>query len=196
MFELSASTTPQPTPSPTPPRRKRDRRRTLTKIDMRSRLGKRIAELTTLYSAALGGDRGELSPVRKFRIVHAAQLTALSEQASRRPAAGRADTRSRPPGTSGRLCGAQLGRIGAEASAADPDRNPSAAPLAAMIRRRRTCRPAAPLPPPRPPLPRDCFDWLPERELVVGVGTSKRGSDVLARCQALYTPTPPKGETE
>jgi hypothetical protein len=73
--------TASPTPKSPPPRRKRDRRRTLTKIDMRSRLGKRIAELTTLYSAALGGDRGELSPVRKLKIVHAAQLTALSEQA-------------------------------------------------------------------------------------------------------------------
>jgi hypothetical protein len=32
-------------------------------------------------SSALGGDRCELSPVKKLKIVHAAQLTALSEQA-------------------------------------------------------------------------------------------------------------------
>jgi hypothetical protein len=57
-----------------------------------------------------------------------------------------------------------------------------------MIRRRRNpCRrTSAPLPPARPPVPRDCFDWIPERELVVGVGASKLGSDVLARCWALY----------
>ncbi len=45
-----------PAPAPMPPRRKRDRRRTLTRIDQRSRLGKRIRELTNLFAAALGVD--------------------------------------------------------------------------------------------------------------------------------------------
>jgi hypothetical protein len=67
-----------PTPTPTPPRRKRDRRRTLTRIDQRSRLGKRIAELKLLFSGALGGDP---SPVRELKIERAAQLSALAEQA-------------------------------------------------------------------------------------------------------------------
>src|ERR1700729_1516336 len=63
---------------PQPPRRRRDRRRTLTKIDMRSRLGKRISELAALFAGALGGD---LSPVRRLKIEQAAQLSALAEQA-------------------------------------------------------------------------------------------------------------------
>ena len=67
-----------PEPKSPPPRRKRDRRRTLTRIDRRSRLGKRIDELTILFAGALGG---ELSPVRKLRIERAAQLSALAEQA-------------------------------------------------------------------------------------------------------------------
>jgi hypothetical protein len=69
-------------PEPQPPRRrKRVRRRTLTRIDMRGRLGKRIRELEILFSGASGGDRGELSPVRKLKIEHAARLSALAEQA-------------------------------------------------------------------------------------------------------------------
>jgi hypothetical protein len=66
---------------PQPPRRKRDRRRSLTRIDMRSRLGKRIAELSLVFAGALGGSRGELSAVRKLKIEQAAQLMALAEQA-------------------------------------------------------------------------------------------------------------------
>jgi hypothetical protein len=60
------------------PRRKRDRRRTLTQIDKRSRLGKRIAELTNLFTGALGG---EPSPILKLRIAQASQLSAIAEQA-------------------------------------------------------------------------------------------------------------------
>jgi hypothetical protein len=65
-------------PSPMPPRRKRDRRRTLTKIDQRSRLGKRIRELTVLFSGALGGDP---SSILKLKIDQAAQLSAIAELA-------------------------------------------------------------------------------------------------------------------
>jgi hypothetical protein len=65
-------------PKSPPPRRKRDRRRTLTRIDQRSRLGKRIAELKLLFAGALGG---ELSPVRKLKIQRAAEISALAEQA-------------------------------------------------------------------------------------------------------------------
>ena len=49
MLELNSAVH-EPKPQPQPPRRKRDRRRTLTKIDQRSRLGKRIRELTTLFA--------------------------------------------------------------------------------------------------------------------------------------------------
>jgi hypothetical protein len=63
---------------PEPPRRKRVRRRSLTKIDQRGRLGKRIAELTALFTGATGGDP---SPILKMRIAQAAELTALAEQA-------------------------------------------------------------------------------------------------------------------
>jgi hypothetical protein len=34
-----------------------------------------------VFAGALGGDRGELSPVRKLKIEHVAQLSALAEQA-------------------------------------------------------------------------------------------------------------------
>ena len=57
---------------------KRDRRLTLTKIDKRGRLGKRVAELTAMFAAAVGG---ELTPMRKLKVEKAAQLTALAELA-------------------------------------------------------------------------------------------------------------------
>ena len=60
---------------PTP---KRDRRRTLTKIDKRLPLGKRIAELMALYASAFPA--GELTPLRLERIANASQLQALAEQ--------------------------------------------------------------------------------------------------------------------
>jgi hypothetical protein len=59
------------------PAPKRDRRRRLTKIDKRLPLGKRIVELTTMFTAAIGG---ELTPMRRLAIEKAAQLTALAEQ--------------------------------------------------------------------------------------------------------------------
>jgi hypothetical protein len=66
-----------PEPSSQPPRhRKRDRRRSLTRIDMRSRLGK-LSELKLLFSGAIGG---ELSPVKKLKVERASQLSALAEQ--------------------------------------------------------------------------------------------------------------------
>jgi len=57
---------------------KRDRRLTLTKIDKRGRLGKRIAELTAMFTAAVGGEQ---TPMRKMKVEKAAQLTALAELA-------------------------------------------------------------------------------------------------------------------
>jgi hypothetical protein len=56
---------------------KRDRRLTLTKIDKRGRLGKRVAELTAIFAAAVGG---ELTAMRKLKIEKAADLTAMAEQ--------------------------------------------------------------------------------------------------------------------
>jgi hypothetical protein len=57
---------------------KRDRRLTLTKIDRRGRLGKRVAELVALFSAAVGGEQ---TPMRKLKVEKAAQLTAIAELA-------------------------------------------------------------------------------------------------------------------
>jgi hypothetical protein len=56
---------------------KRDRRLTLTKI-RRGRLGKRVAELTGMFAAAVGGEQ---TPMRKLKVEKAAQLTALAELA-------------------------------------------------------------------------------------------------------------------
>jgi hypothetical protein len=57
---------------------KRDRRLTLTKIDRRGRLGKRVAELTAMFAAAVGGEQ---TPMRKLKVEKAAQLTALADLA-------------------------------------------------------------------------------------------------------------------
>src|ERR1700677_96190 len=57
---------------------KRDRRLTLTRIDRRGRLGKRIAELAAMFAVAVGG---ELTPMRKLKVDKAAQLTAIAELA-------------------------------------------------------------------------------------------------------------------
>jgi hypothetical protein len=57
---------------------KRDRRLTLTKIDRRGRLGKRVAELTAMFAAAVGGEQ---TPMRKLKVERAAQVTALAELA-------------------------------------------------------------------------------------------------------------------
>jgi hypothetical protein len=57
---------------------KRDRRLTLTMVDKRGRLGKRIAELMAMFTAAVGG---ELTPMRKLKVEKAAQLTAIAELA-------------------------------------------------------------------------------------------------------------------
>jgi hypothetical protein len=57
---------------------KRDRRRTLTKIDKRLPLGKRIVELTAMFTAAVGE---EPTPLRRLKVQKAAELTAMAEQA-------------------------------------------------------------------------------------------------------------------
>jgi hypothetical protein len=58
---------------------KRDRRRRLTKVDRRSALGRRIAELSTLFTSATGWE--EITPLRRFKIAAAAELTAVAEKA-------------------------------------------------------------------------------------------------------------------
>ncbi len=63
---------------PTPSRRTLG---ALTRVDRRTALGKRIAELKALYISACGG-ADALSPVKRLRIDEAAQLEALA--ASRR----------------------------------------------------------------------------------------------------------------
>jgi hypothetical protein len=57
---------------------KRDRRLTLTKIDRRGRLGKRVADLTAMFGAAVGDEQ---TPMRKLKVEKAAQLTAIAELA-------------------------------------------------------------------------------------------------------------------
>ena len=49
----------------------------MTKIDKRLPLGKRIVELTAMFTAAVG----ELTPLRKLKVEKAAQLTAIAELA-------------------------------------------------------------------------------------------------------------------
>ena len=56
---------------------RRSRKRTLTTVDRRTRIWKRIAELTALFTAAMGGV--EATPIRRMKIERAAQLTALAE---------------------------------------------------------------------------------------------------------------------
>jgi hypothetical protein len=51
----------------------------LTTLDRRTRVWKRVAELTALFTAALGDI--ELTPLRQMKIDRAAQLTALAELA-------------------------------------------------------------------------------------------------------------------
>jgi len=50
----------------------------LTRIDRRTALGKRIAELEALFVGAI--PEAELSPLRRLRITEAAQLQSLAEQ--------------------------------------------------------------------------------------------------------------------
>jgi hypothetical protein len=59
------------------PKPRRSRKRTLTTVDRRTRVWKRIAELTALFTAALDGV--EATPLRRMKIEQAAQLTALAE---------------------------------------------------------------------------------------------------------------------
>lgn len=59
------------------PKPRRSRKRTLTTVDRRTRVWKRIAELTALFTAALGG--AEATPIRRMKIEQAAQLAALAE---------------------------------------------------------------------------------------------------------------------
>ncbi len=58
---------------------RRCRKRTLTKINSRTILGKRIAELTALFADAVKAD--EISPLLRLKIDEAAQLKALAELA-------------------------------------------------------------------------------------------------------------------
>jgi hypothetical protein len=58
---------------------RRSRKRTLTKVNRGSIIGKRIDELKALFTAALGDDA--LAPMRRMRIAEAAELKALAEKA-------------------------------------------------------------------------------------------------------------------
>jgi hypothetical protein len=60
---------------------KRSRKRTLTAIDKRTVLGKRLIELRELFTAALTATGVELSPMRQLRIDQAARAVALAEHA-------------------------------------------------------------------------------------------------------------------
>lgn len=61
------------------PKPRRSRAIVLTRVDRRTALGKRIAELTALYVDALGGD--DLSPIKRLKVDAAAQLMVLAEKA-------------------------------------------------------------------------------------------------------------------
>jgi hypothetical protein len=76
VFDCAAIVETTPAHQPVAVAPKRDRRLTLTKIDRRGRLGKRVAELTAMFAAAVGGEQ---TPMRKLKVERAAQLTALAE---------------------------------------------------------------------------------------------------------------------
>jgi hypothetical protein len=78
VFDCAAIVETTPAHQPVAVAPKRDRRLTLTKIDRRGRLGKRVAELTAMFAAAVGGEQ---TPMRKLKVERAAQLTALAELA-------------------------------------------------------------------------------------------------------------------
>jgi hypothetical protein len=78
VFDCAAIVETSPTHQPVAVAPKRDRRLTLTKIDRRGRLGKRVAELTAMFTDAVGG---ELTPMRRLKVERAAQMVAVSEQA-------------------------------------------------------------------------------------------------------------------
>ncbi len=58
---------------------KRIRRRTLTRVDRRTSMAKRIAALQNLFTSALTQSGVELSPVRKLKVEQAAAGLALAE---------------------------------------------------------------------------------------------------------------------
>jgi hypothetical protein len=78
VFDSAAIVETSPAHQPVAVAPKRDRRLTLTKIDRRGRLGKRVAELTAMFAAAVGGEQ---TPMRKLKVERAAQLTAIAELA-------------------------------------------------------------------------------------------------------------------
>jgi hypothetical protein len=78
VFDCAAIVETTPAHQPVAVAPKRDRRLTLTKIDRRGRLGKRVAELTAMFADAVGGEQ---TPMRKLKVERAAQLTALAELA-------------------------------------------------------------------------------------------------------------------
>jgi hypothetical protein len=57
---------------------KQDRRCRLTSVNMNSRMGRRIRELTDMFKAEIGG---EVKGLRLFKLKRAAELVALSELA-------------------------------------------------------------------------------------------------------------------
>ena len=73
-----ADAAPFPRSSHELPAPKRSRAKLLTQVSRRTRLGKRIAELTAMFAAAVGA---ELTPMRKLKVDKAAQLTAIAELA-------------------------------------------------------------------------------------------------------------------
>jgi hypothetical protein len=60
---------------------KRSRKRTLTAIDKRTVLGKRLIELRELFTAVLTATGVELSPMRRLQIDQASQALATAEHA-------------------------------------------------------------------------------------------------------------------
>lgn len=80
-YTATAAPTDRETATADAPKPRRSRAMTLTRVDRRGRLGKRIAELTSLYLAALGGSPDALSPMKRLKVDEAAQLKALAELA-------------------------------------------------------------------------------------------------------------------
>jgi hypothetical protein len=86
-----------------------DRRKLLTKVDGRSAVGLRIAELTRMFAASLG-DR-PMTAALKMKVERAAQLTAFAETARGRWLRGESSDRVDGICTAERLASAAVAKL-------------------------------------------------------------------------------------
>jgi hypothetical protein len=80
MFEAAiVAPSARPVSETAAPRPRRSRAKQLTSVNRSTRIGKRIGQLTALFTEALGEDA--LTPMRRLKVQTAAESVALAEQA-------------------------------------------------------------------------------------------------------------------